>query len=118
MASPGRTQVFRALTILALTGAAVAVPASSGQAAPNTPATCAQTRTAFAANGAAAEKTAEALNDAKIARVKTEKLLAAATVKARASAVVYDKSSRARRPVSSRCSSPAARPSSSPTRWR
>jgi cell wall-associated NlpC family hydrolase len=93
VASPGRIQVFRALTILALTGAAVAVPASSGQAAPTTPATCAQTRTQFAANGAAAEKTAEALNDAKIARVKTEKALAAATVKARAAAVTFDKSS-------------------------
>ncbi|HST66555.1 MAG TPA: NlpC/P60 family protein [Mycobacteriales bacterium] len=90
MASPGRTQVFRALTILALTGAAVAVPASSGQAAPTS---CAETRTQFAANGAAAEKTAEALNDAKIARVKTEKALTAATVKARSAAVVYDKSS-------------------------
>ena len=93
MASPGRTQVFRALTILALTGAAVAVPASSGQAAPTDPATCAATRTQFTANGAAAEKTAEALNDAKIARVKTQKQLAAATVRARAAAVAYDKSS-------------------------
>ena len=92
MASPGRTQVFRALTILALTGAAVAVPASGAEAAPN-PSTCAQTRTAFAANGAAAEKTAEALNDAKIARGKTEKLLAAATANARTAAVAYDKSS-------------------------
>lgn len=93
MASPGRTHVFRALTILALTAAAVAVPASSGQAAPTTPATCAQTKAQFAANGVAAEKTAEALNDAKIARVKTEKALTAATVKARAAAVVFDKSS-------------------------
>ncbi|HEY6748374.1 MAG TPA: C40 family peptidase [Mycobacteriales bacterium] len=93
MASPGRIQVFRALTILALTGAAVAVPASSGQAAPTDPATCAETRTQFAANGTAAEKTAEALNDAKIARVKTEKALAAATVRARAAAVTFDKSS-------------------------
>jgi len=93
VASPGRTQVFRALTILALTGAAVAVPASSGQAAPTAPATCAQTKAQFAANGVAAEKTAEALNDAKIARVKTEKALTAATVKARAAAVVSDKSS-------------------------
>jgi cell wall-associated NlpC family hydrolase len=93
VASPGRIQVFRALTILALTGAAVAVPASSGQAAPTTPATCAETRSQFAANGAAAEKTAEALNDAKIARVKTQKALAAATVRARAAAVTFDKSS-------------------------
>ena len=93
MASPGRSQVFRALTILALTGAAVAVPASSGQAAPTSPATCAATRTQFAANGTAAEKTAEALNDAKIARVKTEKALAAATVRARAAAIGFDKSS-------------------------
>jgi cell wall-associated NlpC family hydrolase len=93
VASPGRTQVFRALTILALTGAAVAVPASSGQAAPTTPGTCAQTKAQFAANGVAAEKTAEALNDAKIARVRTEKALAAATVKARAATVVFDKSS-------------------------
>ena len=92
MAGPGRTQVFRALTILALTGAAVAVPAAGAVAAP-TPATCAETRTQFAANGAAAEKTAEALNDAKIARVKTEKTLAAATVRARGAAVTFDKSS-------------------------
>lgn len=91
MASPGRTQVFRALTILALTGAAVLVPASAGQAAP-TAATCAQTRTQFNANGVAAEKTAETLNDAKIARVKTQKELAAATVKARAATAAYDQS--------------------------
>jgi cell wall-associated NlpC family hydrolase len=89
VASPGRTQVFRALTILALTGAAVAVPASSGQAVPAAPATCATTRAAFTANGAAAERTAEALNDAKIARVRTQKELAAATVKARAATAAY-----------------------------
>ncbi len=89
MASPGRTQVFRALTILALTGAAVAVPASSGQAAPTTPATCAATRAQFTANGAAAERTAEALNDAKIARVKTQKEVVAATAGARSAAKAY-----------------------------
>jgi cell wall-associated NlpC family hydrolase len=90
VASPGRTQVFRALTVLALTGAAVAVPAAEGYAAP-TPATCADTRSQFTANGQAAEKTAEALNDAKIARVKAQKELGAASTKARASAAAYGK---------------------------
>ena len=90
MASPGRTQVFRALTVLALTGAAVAVPAAEGYAAP-TPATCADTRSQFTANGQAAEKTAEGLNDAKIARVKAQKELGAASTKARASAAAYGK---------------------------
>jgi cell wall-associated NlpC family hydrolase len=90
VASPGRTLVFRALTVLALTGAAVAVPAASGYAAP-TPKTCADTRAQFTANGQAAEKTAEALNDAKIARVKAQKELGAASTKARAASAAYAK---------------------------
>ena len=94
MASTGRTQVFRALTVLALTGAAVAVPAASGQAAPTTaPTTCEQTRAQFTANGQAAEKVAEQLNDAKIARAKAEKQLAAANAKARAATADYGKAS-------------------------
>jgi cell wall-associated NlpC family hydrolase len=89
VASPGRTLVFRAVTVLALTGAAVAVPASTGQAAPNTPASCEDTRKQFTSNGEAAEKTAEQLNDAKIARVKTQKELGTASTKARVAASVY-----------------------------
>jgi cell wall-associated NlpC family hydrolase len=95
VASPGRTQVFRALTVVALTGAAVALPATSGQAAPNAPAptTCEQTRTQFTTNGQAAEKVAEQLNDAKIARTKAEKELTAATAKARTATAAYGKAS-------------------------
>jgi cell wall-associated NlpC family hydrolase len=93
VASPGRTLVFRAVTVLALTGAAVAVPASTGQAAPNTPASCEDTRKQFTSNGEAAEKTAEQLNDAKIARVKAQKELGAASTRARAAAATYGKAS-------------------------
>jgi cell wall-associated NlpC family hydrolase len=91
VASPGRTLVFRAVTVLALTGAAVAVPASTGQAAPNTPASCEDTRKQFTSNGEAAEKTAEQLNDAKIARAKTQKELGGASTKARTAASAYGK---------------------------
>jgi peptidoglycan DL-endopeptidase CwlO len=91
VASPGRTLVFRAVTVLALTGAAVAVPASAGQAVPNTPASCEDTRKQFTSNGEAAERTAEQLNDAKIARAKTQKELGAASTKARAAASAYGK---------------------------
>jgi peptidoglycan DL-endopeptidase CwlO len=90
VARPGRTQVVRAFTVLALTGAAVAVPASSGQAAP-APATCEQTRTQFTANGQAAEKVAEQLNDAKIARTKAQKQLTVATGKAKAAEATHGK---------------------------
>ena len=95
MASPGRTLVFRAITIVALTGAAVAVPASSGQAVPTTPAptTCEASRSQFTANGEAAEKVAEQLNDAKVARARTQKELAAADKKATAAAARYGKAS-------------------------
>lgn len=95
MASPGRTLVFRAITVLALTGAGVAVPASSGQAVPGSPAptTCEDSRRQFVANGAAAEKVAEQLNDAKVARAKTQKELAAATKKANAATALYGKAS-------------------------
>ena len=88
MASTGRTQVIRALTVLALTGAAVAVPAMSAEAVP-APSTCEQTRTQFTANGQAAEKVAEQLNDAKIAKTKAQKQVAAATTKARAAGAAY-----------------------------
>jgi cell wall-associated NlpC family hydrolase len=90
VARPARTQVVRALTVLALTGAAAVVPATAGQAVP-APTTCEQTRTQFTANGQAAEKVAEQLNDAKIARVKAQKELTAATAKARAAAATYGK---------------------------
>jgi len=88
VASTGRTQVIRALTVLALMGAAVAVPAVSAEAVP-APSTCEQTRTEFTANGAAAEKVAEQLNDAKIAKAKAQKQVAAATAKARATSADY-----------------------------
>lgn len=95
MASPGRTLVFRAITVVALTGAAVAVPASGGQAVPAAPAptTCEDSRRQFAANGMAAEKVAEQLNDAKVARARTQKELAAADAKARAATARYGKAS-------------------------
>lgn len=95
MASPGRTLVFRAITVLALTGAAVAVPASSGSAVPGTPAptTCEDSRRQFVANGEAAEKVAEQLNDAKVARARTQKELAAATRKSADATKLYGKAS-------------------------
>ena len=68
--------------MLALAGAAVAVPAVSAEAVP-APSTCEQTRAQFTANGQAAEKIAEQLNDAKIAKAKAQKQVAAATAKAR-----------------------------------
>jgi peptidoglycan DL-endopeptidase CwlO len=93
VASTGRTQVIRALTVLALTGAAVAVPAMSAEAVP-APSTCEQTRAQFTSNGQAAEKVAEQLNDAKIAKAKAQKQVAAATRKARAAAAEYGKAAR------------------------
>lgn len=95
MASPGRTLVFRAITVIALTGAAVAVPAASGQAVPGTPAptTCEESRRQFTANGEAAEKVAEQLNDAKVARARTQKELVVADRKAKAAATSYGKAS-------------------------
>jgi peptidoglycan DL-endopeptidase CwlO len=93
VASTGRTQVIRALTVLALTGAAVAVPAMSAEAVP-APTTCEQTRAQFTANGQVAEKVAEQLNDAKIAKAKAQKQVAAATTKARAAAAAYGKAAR------------------------
>jgi cell wall-associated NlpC family hydrolase len=93
VASTGRTQVIRALTVLALTGAAVAVPAVSAEAVP-APTTCEQTRAQFTANGHAAEKVAEQLNDAKIAKAKAQKQVATATAKARLAAATYGKAAR------------------------
>jgi cell wall-associated NlpC family hydrolase len=93
VASTGRTQVIRALTVLALTGAAVAVPAVSAEAVP-APSTCAQTRAQFTANGQAAEKVAEQLNDAKIAKAKAQKQVAAATAKARTAGATYGEAAR------------------------
>jgi peptidoglycan DL-endopeptidase CwlO len=90
VASTGRTKVIRALTVLALSGAAVAVPAVSAGAVP-APTTCEQTRAQFTANGQAAEKIAEQLNDAKIAKAKAQKQVAAATAKARVASASYGK---------------------------
>ena len=86
MASPRRTsQVFRTLTVLALTSAAVGLPATRGEAVPNpgTPTTCEESRRQFVANGDAAEKVAEQLNDARVARTKMQKAFSAADKRAR-----------------------------------
>ena len=93
MASTGRTQVIRAFTVLALTGAAVAVPAMSAEAVA-APSTCEQTRAQFTANGQAAEKVAEQLNDAKIAKAKAQNQVAAAAVKARSAGATYGEAAR------------------------
>lgn len=86
MASPRRIpQVVRAVAVLALTSAAVGVPATRGEAVPNpgTPTTCEESRRQFVANGDAAEKVAEQLNDARVARVKTQQAFAVADKRAR-----------------------------------
>jgi peptidoglycan DL-endopeptidase CwlO len=86
VAGPRRTsQVFRTLTVLALTSAAVGLPATRGEAVPSpgTPTTCEESRRQFAANGNAAEKVAEQLNDARIARTKMQKAFSAADKHAR-----------------------------------
>jgi cell wall-associated NlpC family hydrolase len=92
VASPRRTsQVFRTLTVVALTSAAVGLPASRGEAVPgpSTPTTCAESRKQFTANGEAAEKVAEQLNDARVARVKMQKAYSAADRQARAVKAQY-----------------------------
>ena len=89
MASPRRTPVLRSITVLALTGAAVCLPVTAANAEP----TCEATRTQFTANGEAAEKVAEQLNDARVARAKVQKVVAAADKKARAAAAAYGKTS-------------------------
>jgi cell wall-associated NlpC family hydrolase len=81
VASPRRTSnLLRTVTVLALTGAAVGLPSARGEAVPSapTPSTCAQSRTAFLKNGEDAEKVAEHLNDARVARVKMQKAYVAA----------------------------------------
>ena len=92
MASPRRSShVLRTVTVLALTGAAVGIPAARGEAVPrpDTPATCAESRRQFLANGEAAEKVAEQLNDARVARVRVQKAYAAADKRARAVKAQY-----------------------------
>ena len=92
MASPRRTsRVFRSLTIVALTSAAVGLPASRGEAVPGpgTPTTCEESRKQFVANGNAAEKVAEQLNDARVARVKMQKAYSTADTRARAVKTQY-----------------------------
>jgi hypothetical protein len=92
VASPRRTtQVFRTLTVVALTSAAVGLPASRGEAVPSTPTTCEESRREFVANGNAAEKVAEELNDARVARVKMQKAFAAADKRARVVMAEYGK---------------------------
>lgn len=97
MASPGRTLV-RAITVMALSGAAVAVPFAGAQAVPPaptapTPTTCEDSRRQFTVNGEAAEKVAEQLNDAKVARARTQKELTAAEKKAAVATASYGKAS-------------------------
>ncbi|MFL6128080.1 MAG: C40 family peptidase [Mycobacteriales bacterium] len=87
MASPRRTSpVLRTLAVAALTSAAVGLPASRGEAVPSpgAPTTCEDSRTQFVANGNAAEKVAEQLNDARVARVKMQKAYSTADKRARA----------------------------------
>jgi cell wall-associated NlpC family hydrolase len=85
VASPRRTaQLLRTVTVLALTGAAVGLPAARGEADPASPTTCADSRRQFVANGLAAERISEQLNDARVARVKVQKAYAAADKRARA----------------------------------
>jgi peptidoglycan DL-endopeptidase CwlO len=88
VARPGRLQVLRAITVLALTGAAVVVPASTGSAAPTT---CEDSRRQFTANGEAAEKVAEKLNDARVDRAKVQKLVVATDKKAKTATARYGK---------------------------
>jgi cell wall-associated NlpC family hydrolase len=86
VASPRRTSyVLRTATVLALTGAVVGLPTTRGEAVPGapTPSTCAESRAAFLKNGDDAEKVAEQLNDARVARVKMQKAYVAADKKAR-----------------------------------
>ena len=92
MASPRRSsQVLRTVTVLALTGAAVGIPAARGEAVPrpDTPTSCAESRQQFLANGVAAEKVAEQLNDARVARVRVQKAYATADKRARAVKAQY-----------------------------
>lgn len=92
MASPRRTaHLARTAVVVALTGAAVGLPATRGEAvpAPSTPSTCAESRAAFLKNGDDAEKVAEQLNDARVARVKMQKAYTAADTKARAANAQY-----------------------------
>ena len=92
VASPRRTsQVFRTLTVVALTSVAVGLPASRGEAVPTpgTPSTCEESRRQFTANGDAAEKVAEQLNDARVARVKMQKAYSTADKHARAVKAQY-----------------------------
>lgn len=92
MASPRRTsQVVRTITVLALTGAAVGLPAARGDAVPGAgaPTTCEESRRQFVANGTAAEKVAEQLNDARVARLKMQKAYATADKRARAVKAQY-----------------------------
>lgn len=81
-----RTAPFlRSAIVLALTGAAVGLPATRGEAVPVTlaPSTCAESRAAYLKNSDDAEKVAEHLNDARVARVKMQKAYAAADARAR-----------------------------------
>jgi peptidoglycan DL-endopeptidase CwlO len=92
VASPRRSsQVLRTVTVLALTGAAAGIPAARGEAVPRpeTPTTCAESRRQFLANGVAAEKVAEQLNDARVARVRVQKAYVAADRRARAIKAQY-----------------------------
>lgn len=76
--------LLRSAIVLTLTGAAVGLPATRGEAVPPpAPTTCAQSRAAFLANSDDAEKVAEKLNDARVARKKMQKAYEAADKQAR-----------------------------------
>lgn len=83
--------LLRSAIVLALTGAAVGIPATRGDAVPPAPqpTTCAQSRAAFLKNSDDAEKVAEKLNDAKVARGKAQKAYTAADAKARKANAAY-----------------------------
>ena len=88
MPSPRRaSQVLRTVTVFLLAGALAGIPAARADADPRRPAaapqTCEESRRQFLANGEAAEKVAEQLNDARVARVKVQREYAAADKKAR-----------------------------------
>jgi cell wall-associated NlpC family hydrolase len=80
--------LLRSAIVLTLTGAAVGIPATRGEAVPTAP-TCASSRTAFLKNSDDAEKVAEKLNDARVARTRMQKAYAVADKRARTANAQY-----------------------------
>ena len=81
--------LLRSAIVLTLTGAAVGLPATRGDAVPPAPTTCAQSRAAFLKNSDDAEKVAEKLNDARVARTRMQKAYAVADKRARTANAQY-----------------------------